>query len=219
MAEEDNIKSKVKVKVKKGLERVLVILLIVVSVVTILAGADYVLTKDDGTNKKGDWGSTGYGVSQYVSNVQVNDDGTLSSNMTTEELWNKMLKNGGRVDKYLDTPEELARLMKAEIVTQYPDVRENPDEPINWEEIVNNSDTLQGIIKLKRSDENNNKTTMKYAKPDEFQSYIDEYNRTGSEKAKKEALTHFTLQQTVNYSGGVTTGVEAGNNTYISKTN
>ena len=215
----DNTKTKIKIEAKNIVKKVIIILLIVSIITIFLVGAVYVITIDDGTNKKGDWGSTGYGVSQYVNNVQVNDNGTLSSNMETKELWDKMLKNGGRVDKYLDTPEELARLMKAEIVTQYPDVRKNPDEPINWEEIVKNSDTLQGIIKFKRSDENNNKTTMRYAKPEEFQSYIDEYNRTGSEKAKKEALTHFTLQQTVNYSGGVTTGVEAGNNTFISKTN
>ena len=47
----------------------------------------------------------------------------------------------------------------------------------------------------KRTDENNQTSTMTYVDPETFQGYIDEYNGTGSESAKKNALTHFTLRR------------------------
>ena len=187
---------------KHGIITFLPILLILAIIIIILAAAVYFITVDDGTYKEDDWGNTNYGASQYVNSVSVNSDKTLSSSYTAQDLWDKMIKNGCRVDKYLDSPEELARLMKAEIVTKYPDMRENPDDEIDWQKIVNNSDTLQGIIKFKRADSNNKKTTMVYANPEEFQGYIDEYNSTGSDEAKNNALTHFTLKQTSTFSAG-----------------
>lgn len=185
----------------------------VIAIIVLLAAALYFITIDDGTYKEGDWSSTNYGASQYINNVSVNSDGTLSSSMSAQELWDKLKENGCRVDEYLDTPEELARLMKAEIVTQYPDTRKNPDEDINWEDIVSNEDTLQGIIKLKRADTENNKKTMIYTDPTTFQSYIDEYNQTGSETAKKNALEHFTLKKVIS-----STPAESNNSSNNSKT-
>ncbi len=166
-------------------------------VIIILSAGVYFITIDDGTYKEGDWSSTPYAASTYVNGVTVNDDGTLSNGTTAQELWDKMLENGSRVDEYLDSPEELARLMRAEIVTQYPDTRANPDEDINWDEIIKNADTLQGIIKFKRADNDGNIKTMSYVDPVTFQGYIDEYNSTGSETARQNALSHFTLKKGV----------------------
>ena len=173
------------------------IMVIVIIVVVILSASVYFITVDDGTYKEGDWSSTPYAASTYVNNVTINTDGTLASGTTAQELWDKMLENGSRVDEYLDSPEELARLMRAEIVTQYPDTRSNPDEEINWDEIIKNGDTLQGIIKFKRADNDGNTTTMTYADPVTFQGYIDEYNSSGSETARQNALSHFTLKKGV----------------------
>lgn len=212
MAEIENSEQELKQKAKKVLKKVgkklLIIFLPIILIIVLLAGAVYFITVDDGTYKDDDWGSTGFAASQSINNVTVNIDGTIESGMSAQEVWDKTLKNKGRVDQYLDSPEELARLMRAEIVTQYPDTRENPDEKINWEDIVKNEDSLQGIVKFKRADSSNNVTTMKYASPEEFQGYIDEYNKSGSNTAKQNALTHFTLKKSstgtssgVNYSG------------------
>ncbi len=173
----------------------IVIIFGIVLGVMALSASFYFLTVDDGTYKEDDWSSTPYGAEQYTNGVSANSEGNLEVSMTAQELWDKMLENKSRVKEYLDTPEELARLMKAEIVTQYPDTRPNPDEEINWEEIIANPDKLQGIIKFKRADDNNNKSTMIYADPETFQGYIDEYNKTGSETAKQNALSHFTLKK------------------------
>lgn len=175
-----------------------------------LAAITYFLTIDDGTYKEGDWSSTNYGAQAYSNSINVNSDGTLSNEMSMQELWDKMVKNGSRVDKYLSSPEELAKLIRAEVVTQYPDTRENPDKEINWDEI--GEDDFQGIIKFKRVDESEKSTTMVYADPETFQGYIDEYNSTGSESAKKNALTHFTLKKSAvsTASNNETTVVAAG---------
>lgn len=166
-------------------------------VLFILAGATYVVKRDDGSYKEDDWSSTPYGAGQYIEGVSVNDNGTLKNGLNSQELWDKMLEEGCRVDKYLDTPEELARLMKAEIVTQYPDTRprDQLDTPIDWDKVIEEADTLQGIIKFKRANSDGNTSNLAYVDPTTFQSYIDEYNDTGSEAAKQKALSHFTLKK------------------------
>lgn len=77
--------------------------------------------------------------------------------------------------------------MNAEVVTQYPDLRKDPDKKIDWDKVLKDSDSLQGIIKFKRAGTDNTKTTMTYVDQETFQGYIDEYNKTGSETAKQNA--------------------------------
>lgn len=203
----EEAKEAIKKVIKLGLKilrRILLPILIgILPIIILLSAALYFLTVDDGTYKEGDWSSTPYGAAQYVNGVTVNSDGTFSSNMSAQELWDKMIENKSRVEEYLDGPEELARLMKAEIVTQYPDTRKNPDEEIDWENIIQNSDTMQGIIKFKRANSDGNTSTMSYVDPETFQGYIDEYNSSGSSTAKQNALTHFTLKKSATTSGGI----------------
>lgn len=170
------------------------ILFPIVIVIVLLAYVTYNITIDDGTYKDKDWSSTPYAAEEYVNSVSVNDDGTLNGT-SVQELWDKMIKNKNRVDKYLDSPEELARLMKAEIVTKYPDTRKNPDEEINWDNIIADADALQGVIKFKRADEKGNISTLTYVDSKTFYDWIELYAQTGNETYKNKALSHFTLCQ------------------------
>ena len=201
------LKRALKFAMKIPFKIILVILILVVGVLLILLpAATYFLTVDDGTYKEDDWSSTPYAASTYVNGAKIENDGTVTTSTTAQNLWDKMLENGNRVDLYLKNPAELSRIMKAEMVTQYPDTRSNPDEEIDWDKIFENPDAFQGIIKFKRADSDNNKTTMVYASPEEFQAWIDEYNSSGDETAKKNALTHFTLKK----AGSSTTGTGGG---------
>ncbi len=183
-------------KIKRHYKRVFKLIIILIFIfILILPGAVYYITVDDGTYKEDDWSSTPYGASQYKNGITVDAEGNLKNGMTAQELWDKMLENKSRVDEYLDSPEELGRLMRAEIVTKYPDTRPNPDEEIDWDELIKNPDIMQGIIKFKRAESNGNKTTMRYVSPSTFQGYIDTYNKTGSEEAKQSALHSFTLKK------------------------
>lgn len=182
--------------VKRHMKRIIRVLVIIIFVVFLLSNASvYWLTVDDGTYKEDDWSSTPYAAGQYKGGVSVNEDGTLKNGTTAQELWDKMVENKSRVVEYLEGPEELARLMRAEIITQYPDTRPNPDEKIDWDKMIEDPDLMQGIIKFKRAYSDGNKATMSYVSPQTFQGYIDEYNRTGSETAKNNALSHFTLKK------------------------
>lgn len=170
----------------------------------LVSGMIYFLTIDDGAYREGDEKSTPYAVAQFTDNVVIFEDGTMESSMTAEELWNKMLEDGSRFYEYLDEPKELKKLINAQLITNNLDTRTNPNLPIDWNKINEDTDSkdVQGIIKLKRADTNGNTSLLKYTDPETFQSYIDEYNNTGSETAKKNALKHFTIEKGYTYSSG-----------------
>ena len=262
--------------VKIAMAPILLIFLFIFIIIILLASAVYFITVDDGTFKEDDWTTPGWGVAQNVNSVVASSDGSLSTSYTAQELWDKMIEENGRVDEYLDGPEELAKLMNAEIVTQYPDTRANPDEEINWDEIldINSNDKLQGIIKFKRNlttgttvlsneeltametdyesyqdayktkkqeeqeknedsqgNEQNDTTTegllsfddwmknkgytkntsgawqrqgekitMSYVSPETFEEYVEQYVNTGTEEARLQLISHFTLEKNTYYS-------------------
>lgn len=140
-----------------------------------------------------------YSSSDYAGDTSIDSDGKITTGNTVQEVWDEKKEKNGKVDLYLHDAKELAKLMNAELVTQFLDTRPNPDEPIDWKsENINdpNSKEVQGIIKLKRAYTNGNTKTITYQDPETFQKNIDEYNSSGSETAKKEALSHFTLEKT-----------------------
>ena len=172
----EDMKEKSKKILKSIAMKLIPIILIPIIVSTILAAVMYYLFLDEATYKDNDMSSTPYAVSKYIEGVTIDKDGTIKNNTTVEDLWNEMIKKGSRVDKYLSNYKELSRLMKAELATQYPDTRKNPDKDINWKSIFKDADEIQGIVKLKRTDSDNNTSTMTYVDPATFQGYIDEYN-------------------------------------------
>ena len=188
------IKRNLKNMGKRILKLVLPLILIIL---IIMSAAVYLVKKNDGTYEEGDWANTQYAAGQYTGNTSIDSDGNISTNMSAQELWDKMMQEGSRVDLYLDGPEELLKLMNAEIVTNYPDLRPNPDEEINWEEIYGNLDStdVQGIIKFKRAQSDGTISTMSYVDSNTFYNWIEIYCSTGDETARQNALTHFTIEK------------------------
>lgn len=192
----NKLKNSIKIVIKTLVGIAIRILLPVIIIIVILAGAVYFITIDDGTYKEDDWGSVPFASSQYTGNTSISSDGKITSSNTPQEIWDKSKEEDGRANLYLDNAEQLAKLMNAEVVTQFLDTRANPDEPIDWDSINKpDSNELQGIIKLKRANSEGNTTTMTYMDPKEFQALIEDYNKSGDESKKKEALSHFTLEQ------------------------
>ncbi len=192
--------------IKPFLMTLLVVVLIFSLVTTLLAAAAYyIFVWVDGIGED-DWSNPSYASNQYSNNITVSNDGTISSNMTAQEIWDEMIANGSRVDLYLDGPEELARLMNAELVTQFPDMRPNPDEPIEWEKV--DADNPLGIIKFRRADNDGTVKTLTYIEPDRFYHLVEQYNMTGSDADRDAVLSHFTIQKgssgvsgSINYNG------------------
>lgn len=192
----------------KFIKILLPIIIIFIVIITILAAISYFLKLFDAAGG-GSGGSSGGSatagssstgnvltdVKQYKENITVNDDGTLKGSSTIQEVWNELTKSNDRVKLYLKNSEEFARLIKAEIVTKFPDTRSNPYAPIDIESIKNTGDKIQGIVKFKRSNAEGKVTTMTYADPGTFWAKIEKYNNTGDETAKNYALSHFTLEK------------------------
>ena len=196
----------------------IIIAIIIVAILILIAAIKYFITLDDGTHKDNDWSNTPYATKQYMGSTSIGENGELETSMSAKELWDKMIENGSRVDEYLEGPEELVKLMKAEMVTQYPDTRANPDEEIDWDAILDpDSKDVQGIIKLKRADTSGNIKTMTYVDPETFQMYINTYNQTGSEADREIALSHFTLEKSYLSTNIMAGTIEAGTTIEIPK--
>jgi len=193
----EKIKVIVKTAAKQTIKPLIITIAIVAIVVVILAGTEYLIKKDDASHKDNDWSNTPYAAAQYSNDVNISPEGEITTNMTAQELWDKMIESGSRVDEYLDSPEDLLKLMNAQNVTNFLDTREDPDKPIDWKELNKAVDEkkIQGIVKLKRAGTDGNAITMTYVSPEKMQELIDEYNKTGSEEARKEALKYFTIQK------------------------
>ena len=138
-----------------------------------------------------------YAASTYTSSVTISEDGTINTSITAQELWDELVKNNSRVVKYLEGPEDLLKLMNAELITNYPDTRENPDEEIDWETLNKNVDSneVQGIIKFKRAKDDGSNITLTFVDADTFYEWVEHYNTTGDEATREKILSHFTIEE------------------------
>lgn len=111
-------------KFKKASKRMLVLLALIPFIIIAILGASvYQIFKHDGTFDEGDWANTQYAASEYTNSTSIDENGNINTTMTAEALWQKLLDEDSRVTYYLDGPEELAKLMNAQLVTQYLDTR------------------------------------------------------------------------------------------------
>jgi hypothetical protein len=193
------------------------IIAMVLIALIIVGGLGYEMTRQDGAYEEGNMANVPYAATQFTQNVLIDQDGTIRTSMSAQELWDEMRKHNSRIDEYLDGPAELSKLMNAEIVTNYPDTRpeDEIDEPLDdkfWRELNKDVDSTetQGIIKFKRAKDDGTKETMTYVSPEVFQSYIDKYNETGSEADKNTALKHFTIEKQYSAAGMTAGTIAAG---------
>ena len=121
----------------KIIKRFIKIFLLVFSLLLIIVGSIYFLfVVVDGQIWSND---SSYSSSDYIGNSSIGSDGKITTTNTVQEVWDKKKEKKGRVNLYLQDAKELAKLMNAELATQFLDTRPNPDEPIDWDsESINN---------------------------------------------------------------------------------
>ena len=186
-------------KILKAASKVIVhtmapIIAIFLIIIIILSGLDYENTMQQGTEREGDWTSTPYVANQFDADIEIAEDGTITSSITPKELWDEMIKRGNEIKSYLDTPTEFAKLLQAEQITNFPDTRPDPSEEINWDEIIKpNSNRIQGIIKFKRETGGADPIDLIYVDDGTFMDWLEGYNLTGDESLRENLLTHFTI--------------------------
>lgn len=154
------------------------------------------MTIDDGSYKEGDSSNVPYSVANdYIKNVKFGengiyfekeekkDDGTVEKSiLTAQDIWNDLIKNGSPVEDYLNTPDELAKLMNAQVVTQFPFLPGLTDDKLN------------GTVTFERHTVKDDGTedikTLEYINQDSFKSMVDSDDMT--------ALNKFTLDDNNN---------------------
>ena len=173
--------TKVLKKAGKAIARtVMPIVFIIFIPLILLSGLTYEQTRQDASPKQGDMSNVPYASTKYTAEVTIDEQGKIITSMTAQELWDEMIRNNSRVDEYLSGPEELLKLMSAEIVTNYPDTRRpNPDEAIDWDNLNKNinSKETQGIIKFKRAKDDDTTVTMSYVDSKTFYDWRKRYER------------------------------------------
>lgn len=158
-------------KTLKAKKIIRIVFILVLIFVLLLPSIIYYITIDDGTYKEGDWKSTPYVASDYTSGITINENGVIPKT-NVQELWDTMIKNGNNIKDYLDKPEELEKLLNAEIVTQYP-------------KIGNGSSTLDGIIEFERHKTDGTSSKLSYIAATTFDEYVN--------NSDERSLNYFTI--------------------------
>ena len=149
--------------------------LITATMTVTTAIALHFITITDGTVQERDKSNVPYVTEENMKNSSISNDGKVNTEYNAQEIWDGLIQNNSRISQYLDGPNELKKLMNAELITKYLDTRPDPNEPIDWNSINSNSNSteVQGIIKLKRAMEEDKVETMVYADMGTLQGYID----------------------------------------------
>ena len=128
-------------KVKRKIKNNLIILLVLVLILVLRFGSGYIITR---------WAASTVSNSShsFTGSINVAKDGAISSNLSAEELWNEMIRQGYPVDQYLSNPQELDKLLKAELVTRIPDTREDVSQPRDWDKIFSTKLPYENISVL-----------------------------------------------------------------------
>lgn len=176
-------------KVLLGFKYYIIVGIALIIILIFIAGMIFIIKQDDTKNKKDDEKNAPHAVEEYTDGVNIEEDGKLNTSLSANELWEKMKETDNRALEYLDGPDELKKLMNAEMVTAFPDTRADPNADIDWDSFFKDVDSkeVQGIVKFKRSDSNGNVSTLTYMEPEQFQALVDSNN--------SEVLKHFTLEK------------------------
>lgn len=164
--------------------------------VVLLPAIIYFITIDDGEFRDGDMSSTPYVASIYTSNAKFSKDGIkfFHTNKETgveeektslemaEILWEEMSHTKNKVTDYLEKVEELQELMNAEVISQFPKIR-------------NKNVDLNGTVEFKRYKTDNTSVMLEYIDKVTFDQYIQD--------GDIDIVNYFTLDENQNLLIGV----------------
>lgn len=191
---------------KKSMTPLMIGLGIALVIIIIFSVGTWFLKKLDTKEDPNDPKNAPAAVRNFLNDTTIDENGKITSAKSINEFWDELRRGGNKITKYLNSAEELSKLIYAARALDYPDTRPNPDLPIDWDKIDLDSKEVQGIIKFKRALANGETITMSYVSPTKFQELISEYKDSGSEKDKNEVLKHFTMEKTASSSNNVSTG-------------
>lgn len=182
---------------KKTMKIVIITSIIVSLVITVLIPVwMHFITMDDGTYSEGDASNVpNVAQNDYIKNVkfgengiyfekeETKDDGTVVKTiLTPQDIWDDLIRHGSNVKNYLYTPDQLAKLMNAQVITQFPFLPGLAEDKLN------------GTVTFERHTAKGDGTeeikTLEYINQDSFKSMIDSNDMT--------VLNKFTLDDNNN---------------------
>ena len=154
------------------------------------SGGDYVDQEEEI-----DWSNIPDLIKRFIEEIEVKDR-KIQTKESVQELWDKMLDHDNRIDTYIGSSEELLKMIRAQIITDYPNI-DKANKKFDWDKLNKDVDSneFQGIIKLKRILEDGSEVVLEYVDPETYNGYVEEYNKSKSEIAKLNALKHFTMEK------------------------
>lgn len=194
--EENN--NKVSGELKGFFAPILKVILIIACIFAIIAGAKEIIKIKDGSHSKGNKSNTGNVVEEKalsntnIENIAPSSDGwsvNVNLETTVDEIIKELEENNGCLDTYIseeNQKEYLTAFIRAELVTQYPDLRSDPDKIKNG--VPPEDGEFQGCIQIHRaaSDAKNGETQiLTYIDYNKFEEYVG--------KNDSQVLNHFTL--------------------------
>lgn len=174
--------------------------MICVLILTLIAAFTYYITISDGTYKEKDWSNTGYVVSEMalskvnIENITTSENGWslgIDLDKTVDEIIETLESKNGVLDKYISNKnlrEYLKAFIKAELITQYPDLRSADKIGTQTQ-----SNEFQGCIQIQRAlpdSTNGERELLTYVDYNTFNLYIS--------NGDSEATKHFTLDSNGN---------------------
>lgn len=167
---------------RKNKKAIIASILLLISLI-LLSSFVYYITIEDGTYNEDDWENTPYVVSTYTNSAQIGSNG-ITTEKTKDEIWDSLVAEGSNIKKYLDSSDELQKLINAELITKYPKIN------------VESEDAVNGIIEFQRNKTDGTITTLKYMDKETFESNVDSKIVTLSDGTSM--LDYFTLDDSGN---------------------
>lgn len=192
---------------------ILIFIISLIAIVVLFGGA-YIVDEDDfktGSNSSSSYtskasynpqnGKVSVSSKDFVNNklLELGYSQSKIDSMTDEEKLNILGINGTNIDDYssidllwetegvyskiLDSKETLEYLVNAEIITQYPDFGEVGKDSIN------------GIIKFNRVDDEGQTINLKYVSEETFKNYLKQYKNNRTDENKKNLISIFSLSE------------------------
>lgn len=178
------------IRYKMRIIRMIIVLIFIF--LLLIPAVVHMLTIDDGSYSADDDSNVPFVVdNEYIKNAKFDEngihfekeeqqeDGTIVKKiLTPQDIWDDLTKANSCIEEYLHDADELAKLMNAQVITQFPYL---PGL---------SSDKLNGTVTFERHKTDGSTVTLQYIKYDDYKKMVDEDNF--------DVLNKFTLDENNN---------------------
>ena len=196
--------------IQKGIKKYSIVIIVSIAILVILAGAIYYLKIYDGVENESDPKNASIAAKNIMTDVTIDQNGNINLNKSIKDWWDELKKQDNKITHYLDSAEDLARLLNASLVTQYLDTRENPDEPIDWEKIIEKMGKGE-VYTINKSDSTSSGTTSNTSSTASNNTSTSSNNTSSTTSNNTTSNTSTAPTTTVNTNANTNTSTTRGN--------